>query len=334
MRLAHRFVADRARPAKDSVLIHSNRCSILDPDGGTFPGRDGGPGDPSIALGSGRAPRRRGGDGRPRDGDAGAGRRDRSRRRSRRSARCSARCSGPGRGLLDRLFGAGRDPGARRAAPRDGPVAPGRPLERADHARPSARRGGPGGRCHRRLAGPRGRLRPGRGRGPRHPARVARGPHPRRRGGGARDRRRAPVRADRGSPRRGPAAPAGESGAVRRSPRSPRRPRPPGRDQPPRPRAAGADPLGGRRSRRGDGGPPRARPAGLDPPRAGRRRPVRRGRRRPQPRRPARPAGHPPDPVCRWRRARRLPPPGRAPQPRRAASGRGRSSHRRAPRAR
>src|SRR5262249_15962952 len=47
------------------------------------------------------------------------------------------------------------------------------------HARPPARRGGPGRWRDRRLAGPRPRARPGRGRRPWRPSRLARRPPPR-----------------------------------------------------------------------------------------------------------------------------------------------------------
>ena len=218
---------------------------------------------------------------------------------------------------LDAILGSGGLPRVR-----DRRAAWGRELGQ-DDARPAAGRGGAGRGLDRRVAGPRPRLRSRRGREPRRAPRVARRAHARGPRGGARDGGLAPGGTDRGPAGRGPARRAGSGGRAGAG-GGPARP------------ACRAGPAGGHAARaaragdaravargRGGGGeraPAGAPPRGLDPARPGCRRPPERDHGRPQPLRPAGPPGGPRDPLLGRRRARRVPPPGRA--PRRARRGR------------
>jgi hypothetical protein len=104
-------------------------------------------------------------------------------------------------------------------------------------------------------------------------------------------------------------------GEIRRPARSTRGARSACRNHARRPRATGGGRYepSHRRGRGGDGHPAGAGPSILDTPRQRRGRPANGGAGRPEPGRPTGPPDDPPDPLCGWRRARRLPPPRRTP---------------------
>jgi hypothetical protein len=236
-------------------------------------------------------------------GDGAVARRGRARGAAGRGAagRAADRCRA---GRPDRLPGPRCDRRAGRSAPQRERRTQRFPVIRRDDPRPAGGRRGPGRRGDRRLARPRSRARPGRGRRPRGPPRLAR-----RRDTG--DPRRGPV--DRGGPPRRPlgrrprhrsaAAAAGrhDPGEGRRADPPARRSRPPGGDAPRRDRAAGVDRRPRDRRRRIDRAPPRARPPLVDPARARRRRPADRGAGGPEPLRAAGETGGSPDPLRRGR---------------------------------
>lgn len=191
-------------------------------DGYSLHGPERGPGDPSIALGSGRA-RLRGrgprgtGDGAHRGVGRGVPKLPAGGWRGEAAwGRPSARGRPPGRSgpdPLDRLRRPRRDPRPRRRAAGHGRVDAGRRLERPDDAGAAACGRGPGRRLDRRLAGPDRGARPGRGRRPRDPAGVAGGRDPGRPRGGAGDRRLAARGPSGGPAGHRPAGETAEAGA-------------------------------------------------------------------------------------------------------------------------